>query len=129
MSGFKKLLFGEKMPDKDDPQYKARYAKEVEAGQQFARNMKIDKLALSVQLFANKHRYLFLGFVSLFIASCLAFTIYRMAMVANYKDRGVSAIQYQEQLLKKRHEDIRQQVSKNKSLKHKDNGTTKEDKH
>ena len=127
MSGFKKLLFGEKMPDKDDPQYKARYAKEVEAGQQFARNMRIDKLAVSIQLFANKHRYLFLGLVSLFIASCLAFTIYRMAMIANYKDKGVSAVQYQEQLLKKRHDDVTKKISKNKSLKQEDNGTTKED--
>ena len=127
MSGFKKLLFGEKMPDKDDPQYKARYAKEVEAGQQFAKNMKIDKLAEHVQLFANKHRYIFLGFVSLFIGSCLAFTIYRMAMVANYKDKGVSAIQYQEQLLKNRHEQIKQQVSKNKTIKLQNNGTTEED--
>ena len=30
--GFKRLLFGEKMPDKDDPKYKARYEKEVETG-------------------------------------------------------------------------------------------------
>lgn len=28
--GFKRLLFGEKMPDKDDPKYKERYEKEVE---------------------------------------------------------------------------------------------------
>ena len=26
IKGFKRMLFGEKMPDKDDPQYKERYA-------------------------------------------------------------------------------------------------------
>lgn len=25
IKGFKRMLFGEKMPDKDDPQYKERY--------------------------------------------------------------------------------------------------------
>ena len=30
--GWKKLIFGEKMPDKDDPKYEKRYKKEVEAG-------------------------------------------------------------------------------------------------
>lgn len=29
---WKKMVFGEKMPDKDDPKYKERYKKEVAAG-------------------------------------------------------------------------------------------------
>ena len=35
--GWKKLIFGEKMPDKDDPKYEKRYKKEVEAGRKAAR--------------------------------------------------------------------------------------------
>lgn len=31
---WKKMVFGEKMPDKDDPKYKERYKKEVAAGRQ-----------------------------------------------------------------------------------------------
>ena len=31
MSSFKKFILGEKMPDKDDPKYKDRYEKEVNA--------------------------------------------------------------------------------------------------
>ena len=30
--GWKKMIFGEKMPDKHDPQYKERYEREVDAG-------------------------------------------------------------------------------------------------
>ena len=37
--GWKKLIFGEKMPDKDDPKYKDRYEKEVETGKKFARDV------------------------------------------------------------------------------------------
>ena len=31
MKGFKKMLFGEKMPDKQDPKYKERYERDVAA--------------------------------------------------------------------------------------------------
>ena len=43
--GWKKLIFGEKMPDKDDPKYEKRYKKEVEAGRKAARFLRIDKMA------------------------------------------------------------------------------------
>ena len=35
--GFKQMLIGEKMPDKDDPKYKERYERDVRAGRKFAR--------------------------------------------------------------------------------------------
>ena len=65
MSSFKKFILGEKMPDKDDPKYKDRYEKEVNAGMKFAKAAKIDKIAISVQSFANTHRKLFLAIVCL----------------------------------------------------------------
>ena len=34
--GFRRMLFGEKMPDKNDPQYKERYERDVNAGRKFA---------------------------------------------------------------------------------------------
>ncbi len=43
--GWKKLIFGEKMPDRDDPKYEKRYQKEVEAGKKAARFLRIDKMA------------------------------------------------------------------------------------
>ena len=53
--GWKKMFIGEKMPDKDDPQYRQRYETEVQAGRKFAKTMKLDVLAAKVQLFANDH--------------------------------------------------------------------------
>ena len=34
--GFKRLFFGEPMPDKNDPRYRERYERDVEAGRKFA---------------------------------------------------------------------------------------------
>ena len=48
MGNFKKMLFGEKMPDKNDPQYRERYEKEVGAGRKFAKAMRIDRLAVEL---------------------------------------------------------------------------------
>ena len=55
MGSWKKFIMGEKMPDKDDPKYKEKYEKDVDAGRKFARWSGIDRLAASVQGFANKH--------------------------------------------------------------------------
>ena len=49
IKGFKRMLFGEKMPDKDDPQYKERYEREVQAGHKFAKATRIDQAAAKVQ--------------------------------------------------------------------------------
>ena len=45
MGSWKKFIMGEKMPDKDDPQYKERYEKDVDAGRRFARWSGLDRLA------------------------------------------------------------------------------------
>ena len=56
IKGFRRMLFGEKMPDKNDPKYKDRYEREVSAGRKFAQATRIDKAAAKVQGFANAHR-------------------------------------------------------------------------
>ena len=61
--GFKKILFGEKVPDKDDPKYKERYERDVAAGKSFAQTLHLDKGAACVQRFASKHTKLFLALV------------------------------------------------------------------
>ena len=63
IKGFRRMLFGEKMPDKNDPKYKDRYEREVSAGRKFAQATRIDKAAAKVQGFANAHRILFLDIV------------------------------------------------------------------
>lgn len=48
MGNWKKFIMGEKMPDKDDPQYKDKYEKDVDAGRRFAKWSKLDKVAARV---------------------------------------------------------------------------------
>lgn len=99
--GWKKLFVGEKMPDKDDPKYKQRYESEVNAGRKFARMMKLDVLAGTIQNFANNHRKLFLVIVFGFIILCLCLNIYRMAFVFNRQQSVQSATERQELILRK----------------------------
>lgn len=54
----KKVLMGEKMPDKNDPQYREQYEREVRAGQKFAEKTKLNILFLKIQEWANDHRKL-----------------------------------------------------------------------
>ena len=45
IKGFRRMLLGEKMPDRNDPKYKERYERDVEAGRKFAKATRIDKAA------------------------------------------------------------------------------------
>ena len=83
--GWKKMFIGEKMPDKDDPQYRQRYENEVKAGRKFAKTMKLDVLAAKVQLFANDHKRLFLYLVFGFIIFCFGLNIYRLVVVYSHQ--------------------------------------------
>ena len=47
---FKKIIIGEPMPDKNDPKYKERYEREVEAGRKFAEKIKLPWLFGKIQL-------------------------------------------------------------------------------
>jgi len=76
--GLKKLIIGEKMPDKDDPLYKAQYEKEVEAGKKFARTVKLGKGVAKIQNFATLNRNAFLVIIFTFVALCVGLNIYRM---------------------------------------------------
>lgn len=102
MGNFKKMLFGEKMPDKDDPQYKDRYEKEVSAGMNFARVTRLDRGAARVQDFANNHTKAFLIIVFGFVLFCFSFNMYRLISVSNHNSNPEHAIERQEKVLKQR---------------------------
>ena len=102
--GWKKMIFGEKMPDKHDPQYKERYEREVDAGRRFAKATRIYKAAAKVQGFANMHRTLFLIIVFTFVAAGLAWNIYRLTVVYNRQPPQRTATEMQDSLLRERHE-------------------------
>ena len=75
------MLFGEKMPDRNDPKYKERYERDIDAGRRFAKATRIDKAAAKVQGFANMHRTLFLVIVFGFAICGLTWNIYRLTVV------------------------------------------------
>lgn len=96
----KKIVFGEKVPDKDDPQYKERREQGVKAGKSFARKMRLDKLAATVQLFASSHPRMFLGIVFGFLLFSVGFNLYRMATAVRYRHEPSSAVERQESQLR-----------------------------
>ena len=101
---WKKMIIGEKMPDKDDPKYRKRYENEVEAGRKAARGLKIDKAASGVQRFACKHPKWFLTIVFTIVVGCLTFNIYRMVAVSRMQktEQHATAMEQQEKLLKQK---------------------------
>lgn len=100
MGNFKKMILGEEMPDKEDPKYKEKYEKDVEAGRKFAQITKIDKGVGYIQRFALRHRNLFLVIVFGFVISCLAFNIYNMVKAYNAQQEHKTATERQEEMLR-----------------------------
>ena len=100
--GWKKLIMGEKMPDKNDPKYKERYEKEVSAGRKVARFLKIDKAAAATQRFADRWPRLFLGIVFGIVIFCFILNVYRLSQVATKANDYQTAVEKQESLYKER---------------------------
>ena len=111
MGGWKKFIMGEKMPDKEDPQYKEQYERDVDAGRKFARWSKLDKFAANVQDFANKHTKTFLIIVFGFIIFSFGMNIYRMGRVWNQTGKPRSAVEQQDEMIKNRHRRVRKVIS------------------
>ena len=72
----RKMIVGEKMPDKNDPRYREKYEKDVEAGRKFARRTGLDRLVGHVQRFADRHSGLFLGIVLAIVIGCFVVNAY-----------------------------------------------------
>lgn len=100
--GWKKLILGEKMPDKNDPRYKERYEKEVSAGRKVARFLKIDKAAAATQRFADRWPKLFLGIVFGIVIFCFVLNVYRLSQVATKANDYQTAVEKQESIYKER---------------------------
>ena len=62
--GWKKFIVGEPMPDRNDPKFKERYEREVEAGRKFAAASGISWAAKHVQLWGQSHKVAFLPLFS-----------------------------------------------------------------
>ena len=103
IKGFRRMLFGEKMPDKNDPKYRERYERDVKAGRKFAKATRIDKAAAKVQGFANLHRTLFLVIVFGFVLAGLVWNIYRLSVMYRHQPAQRTATEMQDSVLRERH--------------------------
>ena len=72
---------GEKMPDKDDPLYKDKYEKDVDAGRRFAKWSKLDKVAAKSAGLCQQAPKTFLIIVFGFIILSFSMNIYQMGRV------------------------------------------------
>jgi len=84
--GWKKFIVGEPMPDKDDPKYKERYEREVEAGRKFANTSGISWAAKQIQSWGQNHKVAFLAIVFGFVIICFFVNVFRM--VNAYQQNG-----------------------------------------
>ncbi|MEZ3599025.1 MAG: hypothetical protein K1V81_08045 [Paramuribaculum sp.] len=100
--GWKRLVMGEKMPDKNDPKYRDRYEKEVSAGRKVARLLRIDKAAAATQRFADRWPRLFLGLVFGIVIFCFMLNVYRLSQVATKANDYQTAVEKQESMYKER---------------------------
>lgn len=116
IKGFRRMLFGEKMPDRNDPQYKERYEREVTAGRKFAKATRIDKAAAKVQGFANVHRTLFLVIVFGFVIGGFVWNVYRLTVVYRHNPARRTATEMQDSVLKERHKRLQEvEIRENKA--------------
>lgn len=98
------MIMGEPMPDKNDPKYKDRYEREVEAGRQFADKTGMNRLAMKIQIWANGHRKAFLALVFGIVIGCFALNI--IGMVRSYnasKKHRSTAVEQVDSALRQRH--------------------------
>lgn len=93
MNGFKKILFGVKMPDKDDPKYSERYEKEVSAGRNFARKTRLDVAIARLQRLAEAHPKTFIRLLVLFVTIGTITTLGRMAYLVKNMPRQGKAVE------------------------------------
>lgn len=97
--GWKKLILGEKMPDKDDPKYAERREKELEAGRKTCRWLKLDKAAYAIQSFASARPKVFLALVFGVVLFCFSYNVYCLARFANVHQPRQTATQAVERRL------------------------------
>lgn len=100
------MLFGEKMPDRNDPKYKERYERDVDAGRKFAKATRIDRAAAKVQGFADMHRNLFLAIIFGFLTVALAWNVYRLTVVYRHQPARRTATEMQDSVLRQRHKTL-----------------------
>ena len=100
----KKILFGDKTPDRDDPKYQKLREESEAAGLKTSRFLRLDKAAAAVQRFAERHRTLFFGFLLALCVLMASAHINRIRIAMKYRNSHSTAVERQrEELHFKRH--------------------------
>ncbi len=94
---------GEKMPDKNDPQYKDRYEREVNAGRKFARMVGIDKLAARVQQSINTNLRVAKIVIACIILVVIAANFARIYSLITFFSTPKTATELQDEMLNSKH--------------------------
>lgn len=107
--GIMKMIKGEPMPDKDDPKYRERYEREVEAGKRFAEKSGINWLTVKVYQWANTHRVAFLAMVFGIVITLLCLNVYSMLSLFRGQRTGKkkTAVELVDQALMEKHKNKR----------------------
>lgn len=100
----KKMLMGEKMPDKNDPRYKEQYEQEVEVGKTFAEKTKLTYLFARIQSWANVHRVGFLVIAFGIVITLFALNVFNMVRYykASQHQKPQTAVERMDRALEQR---------------------------
>lgn len=98
--GWKKFIFGDRVPDKDDPKYKTQRESGVKAGREVAKALGVDKAAAKTQRVALKHPKFFLAVVFGFVLICLGYNVARMVRAYNHPGTAQTAVERQDAMLR-----------------------------
>ncbi|MDD6552152.1 MAG: hypothetical protein PUF37_00995 [Prevotellaceae bacterium] len=79
----KKVIFGEPMPDKNDPKYKERYEKEVAAGKKFGDKIGLPVVGAFIYRWASAHKTAFLVISFGTVITCFALNVVAVIRVYN----------------------------------------------
>lgn len=100
----RKILFGAKTPDRDDPNYRKLREKSEAAGFQTSKFLRLDKATAAVQRFAERHSTLFFGFLFALCILMACAQINRLQIAMKYRNSHSTAVERQrEELHFKRH--------------------------
>lgn len=100
--GIKKILFGEPIPDKNDPKYKERYEREKEAGRKFADRTGISWIATRLQSWGQKHSHAFIVIVFGIVLLCLGLNVYRLIDYSVIRHKHVLATEIVDETLREK---------------------------
>ena len=115
----KKILFGEKTPDRDDPNYQKLREESEAAGLKTSRFLRLDKAAAAVQRFAERHTTLFFGFLLALCIIIASAQIRRIQFAWQHRNSHSTAVERQRHELHfKRHHapDGSENVNNNKDI-------------